>query len=337
MPLISVVSPVFNESGCIQAFYAEVSAALAAITPSWEIVLVDDGSSDDSWRQIRQLSQRDGRVRGVRFSRNFGHHVALAAGLDHCDGDWVVTIDSDLQDPPDAIPLLLETALGGFDVVVGLREGRQHGWIKRNLARAFYAVYSHLTDTPFEPRAGVFRIMSRRVVENLRQMRETSRFFAGMVNWVGFAQGAVPVQHRKRYSGETKYPLRKQILLAINGILGFSEKPLKFVATTGLAMSLLSMAYGLFIVARALAGKIVVLGYSSLAAAIFFTGGLTVFTVGLVGLYVGRIFRQVQGRPLYVVAERAVCSTPERAAAAVFVGGQSVRVFDDVAPAGPFR
>jgi dolichol-phosphate mannosyltransferase len=218
-------------------------------------------------------------------------------------------MDSDLQDPPDAIPLLLEKALSGFDVVVGLREGRKHGLIKRNLSRAFYAVYSSLTETPIDPREGVFRIMSRRVVENLRRMRECSRFFLGMVTWVGFTHTAIQVQHRQRYSGETKYPLRKQILLAVNAILGFSEKPLKFVAYTGLAMSLLSMAYGVYIVGRALMGMVVVLGYASLAAAIFFTGGVTVFTVGLVGLYVGKIFRQVQGRPLYVIAEQPAASS----------------------------
>jgi dolichol-phosphate mannosyltransferase len=304
MAQISVVSPVFNESGCIQAFYAEVSAALSTITDAWEIVLVDDGSGDDSWQQIRQLSERDSRVRGVRFSRNFGHHIAITAGLDHCDGDWVVTMDSDLQDPPDAIPRLLEKALDGFDVVVALREGRKHGLIKRILSRAFYAAYGYLTDTHFDPRAGVFRIMSRRVVENLRQMREISRFFTGMVEWVGFAHGAIRVKHRPRHAGETKYPLRKQILLAVNAVLSFSEKPLKFVAYTGLMISVLSTTYGLYIVYLALAGRIVVLGYGSLAASIFFMGGVTVFTVGLVGLYVGRIFRQVQGRPLYVLAER---------------------------------
>jgi dolichol-phosphate mannosyltransferase len=304
MAQISVVSPVFNESACIQAFYTEVSAALSSVTDNWEIVLVDDGSRDDSWQQIRQLAGIDIRVRGVRFSRNFGHHIAITAGLDHCDADWVVTMDSDLQDPPDAIPRLLERALEGFDVVVALREGRKHGLIKRMFSRVFYAAYSYLTDTHYDPRVGVFRIMSRKVVENLRQMRELSRFLTGMVEWVGFAHDAIRVKHRPRHAGETKYPLHKQILLAVNAVLSFSEKPLKFVAYAGLLMSLLSTAYGSYIVYLALAGRIVVLGYASLAAAIFFTGGVTVFTVGLVGLYVGRIFRQVQGRPLYVLAER---------------------------------
>jgi dolichol-phosphate mannosyltransferase len=302
MPLISVVSPVFNESGCIQAFYAQVSAALSTITDDWQIVLVDDGSRDDSWQQIHQLSLRDPRVCGVHFSRNFGHHIAITAGLDYCDGDWVVTMDSDLQDPPEAIPRLLEMARQGFDVVVGLREGRKHHVVKRLLSRVFYSVYQSMTGTKIDPRVGVFRIMSRQVVDNLKQMREVSRFFVGMVEWVGFRQGELRVEHKARHAGETKYPLRKQVLLAVEAILSFSESPLKFVAYTGLVMSVISVGYGLYIVARALAGRIVVLGYASLAAAIFFTGGLTVFTIGLVGLYVGRIFRQVQGRPLYVVA-----------------------------------
>jgi glycosyltransferase involved in cell wall biosynthesis len=312
MPLISVVSPVFNEGGCIQAFYAQVSAALSTVTEAWQIVLVDDGSRDDSWKQIRMLAERDARVTGVRFSRNFGHHIAITAGLDHCDGDWVVTMDSDLQDPPEAIPLLLSKAREGFDVVVALREARKHHWVKRMLSRAFYAAYRHLTGTLIDSRVGVFRIMSRRVVESLKQMREFGRFFVGMVEWVGFPQGSLSVEQRVRYAGRTKYPLGKQILLAIDAILSFSESPLKFVAYTGLAMSVLSVGYGLYIVGRSLAGRIVVLGYASLAAAIFFTGGLTVFTVGIVGLYVGRIFRQVQGRPLYIVAERTALTSNQQ-------------------------
>jgi len=311
MPLISVVSPVFNESGCIQEFYAEVSAALSLITEAWQIVLVDDGSRDDSWKQIRALAEKDARVTGVRFSRNFGHHIAITAGLDHCDGDWVVTMDSDLQDPPDAIPLLLTKAREGFDVVVALREARKHHLIKRLLSRAFYAVYRNLTGTRIDPRVGVFRIMSRRVVDSLKEMRESGRFFVGMVEWVGFRQSTLSVEQRVRYAGETKYPLGKQILLAADAILSFSESPLKFVAYTGLVMSVISVGYGLYIVGRALAGRIIVLGYASLAAAIFFTGGLTVFTVGIVGLYVGRIFRQVQGRPLYIVAERTTVTSDQ--------------------------
>ena len=220
-------------------------------------------------------------------------------------------MDSDLQDPPDAIPLLLTKAREGFDVVVALREARKHHLIKRLLSRAFYAVYRNLTGTRIDPRVGVFRIMSRRVVDSLKEMRESGRFFVGMVEWVGFRQSTLSVEQRVRYAGETKYPLGKQILLAADAILSFSESPLKFVAYTGLVMSVISVGYGLYIVGRALAGRIIVLGYASLAAAIFFTGGLTVFTVGIVGLYVGRIFRQVQGRPLYIVAERTTVTSDQ--------------------------
>lgn len=310
MPSISVVAPVFNESLCLEELYRRLTATLSALTPSYEIILVDDGSSDDSWARISELSRRDGHVHGVHFSRNFGHHLSIAAGLDHSTGDWIVVMDSDLQDQPESIPELYAKANEGFDTVLACRKLREDPLLKRVLAHLFYTVYAFLTDAVYDSQAGVFRIMSRRVVDVLCQMRETSRFFPGMVDWVGFPRSRVFVDHKERFAGETKYPLRKQIALAIHTVLSFSDKPLVYVMNVGLCMAVLSVLYGLYIVISKLAGGMVVLGYASIAAAVFLVGGFTIFAVGLVGLYVGRIFRQVQGRPLYVVAELAGAITP---------------------------
>jgi dolichol-phosphate mannosyltransferase len=303
MAVISVVSPVYNESLCVEALYERVSAAVSKITESWELVLVDDGSRDDSWAKIEALSSRDRRVRGVRFSRNFGHHLAITAGLDHSDGDWVVVMDSDLQDPPEFIGVLYAKALEGFDVVLARRRRRKHGAVKRILSKAFYSTYAYLSDTEYDSSVGVFRIMSRRVVRTLCGMREASRFFPGMVDWVGFQRSFVEVEHGARYAGDTKYPLRRQLALAANSLLSFSDKPLKFLVYVGLVIAGLAMTFAVYVFVLGILGGVSVTGYASLATAIFFMGGLTVVTVGVVGLYVGRIFRQVQGRPLYVVAE----------------------------------
>jgi len=313
MPTISVVSPVFNESLCLDELHRRLTSTLSGLTHSYEIILVDDGSSDDSWARIAELSRRDSHVHGVRFSRNFGHHLSIAAGLDHATGDWIVVMDSDLQDQPESIPELYAKAQEGFDTVLACRKLRHDPLLKRVLAHLFYTVYAVLTDSVYDSQAGVFRIMSRRVVDVLRQMRESSRFFPGMVDWVGFARSRIYVEHMARFAGETKYPLRKQIALAIHTVLSFSDKPLVYVMNTGLCMAALSILYGLYIIVAKLAGGMVVLGYASIAAAVFLVGGFTIFAVGLVGLYVGRIFRQVQGRPLYVVAELAGSVTPPSA------------------------
>ncbi len=302
---ISVVSPVFNESGCLAELCNRLTATLAALADSYEIVLVDDGSSDDSWAKISELAQRDGRVRGIRFSRNFGHHLAITAGLDHAQGEWVVVMDGDLQDAPEDIPQLFAKAMEGFDVVLACRKSRRDPFLKRTLAHLFYRAYAFLTDSEYEAQAGVFRILSRRVVDTLRLMRETGRFFPGMVDWVGFPRARIFVEHAARYAGETKYSLRKQIALAGNTILSFSDKPLTYLAYLGLALWALSLAGGLAIGVRALAAGVAGLGYATIIAAVFFAGGLTVFAAGVVGLYVGRILRHAQGRPLYVVAEHA--------------------------------
>lgn len=314
---LSVVVPVFNEEMCLNELYQRLTRVLDGMKLVYEIVLVDDGSIDASWNLIRQLSGADAHVTAVRLSRNFGHHIAISAGLDHSRGRWVVTMDADLQDLPEEIPNLYAKAMGGCDVVLARRKGRQHGVVKRKLGTLFAKVMSRLSEMEYDPEVGVFRIMSRRVVDEVCGLRETSRFFSGLVYWVGFTQGSVDVEHGMRYAGETKYPLYKQLSLAFDGIISFTEKPLKLAVYLGVMFALSGVGYALLVIVQALAGEIEVLGYASLLSAILIVGGVTIITVGVVGLYVGRIFRQVKSRPLYIVSETnslagaAQCDVPE--------------------------
>lgn len=302
MTLLSIVSPVYNEENCIEELHRRLSDVLLGMGNDCEIILVDDGSTDSSWEIIKRLSAQDGRVRGFRFSRNFGHHMAITAGLDQSKGDWVVVMDSDLQDPPGLIPALYAKAQEGFDIVRARRINKKYCWAKRATASLFYRAFRYLSGTKFDGQSGVYQMLSRPVVDSLCRLRETARFFPGMVDWVGFKRADIPCEHGHRYGGETKYPLYKQVSLAVNSLLSFSEKPLQFVVYFGLAMAGVSFLYALSIIVRALRGEVVVLGYASLITSVFIVGGLTIMTLGVVGLYVGQIFRQVKGRPLYILS-----------------------------------
>lgn len=297
---VSVVAPVYNERECLEELVRRIDAALVG-TPH-EILLVDDGSRDGSWDEIMRLRQLYPSVCGLRFSRNFGHHVAITAGLDWTRGEWVVVMDSDLQDLPESIPTLLSKAREGFDLVMARRQHKRHGPLKQGLSRSFARAMTWLAGYEFDPRVGVFRVMHRDVVVAVRAMRETPRFFTAITEWVGFRQGWVDVMHGARFAGETKYPLHKQIALAMRGAIGFSDKPLKMAALSGLGLAALGLLYAAYIVVRALLGQISVSGYASLMSAVLVVGGLAIFTTGLVGLYVGSVFSQVKRRPLYVLA-----------------------------------
>jgi polyisoprenyl-phosphate glycosyltransferase len=301
---LSVVSPVYNEEACVPELCRQLLAVLPSAVDEFEIILVDDGSRDGSWEAISALSHRYPQIRGLRFSRNFGHHRAITAGLNHASGDWIVVMDSDLQDPPGAIPELLDKTREGYDVVVARRKNRQFHWLKNLNSRVFCYVFEYLTDTPYDSEAGVFRIMSRRVVKALAGLPEVDRFFPALVNWVGFRQSHIYVNHGKRFAGETKYPFRKQMALAVDAMLSFSDKPIISIVYLGVAVATLSLLYATYIVLRGLFGApFSAAGYASIFTAVSFFGGLTIATLGLIGLYIGRIFRQVKARPVYILAE----------------------------------
>ena len=301
---ISVVIPVYQAEACLHELHERLTSVLRTLGPDYEIVLVEDRGQDRSWEVIREIAGKDPRVKAARLSRNFGQHHAIAAGLDMCKGEWVVIMDCDLQDRPEEIPRLYEKALSGHDIVLARRAERQDGVVKRLFSKTFYAVLSYLTETRMDPSIGSFRIMSRKVVRELSKMHEQTRFFGGLVNWLGFSSTTVDVEHAPRMHGKTSYNLKKLVRLAVGAILAFSDKPLRLAVQLGFLISFLSMCFGVYAVITKLMHPSVQLGWTSLIVSIYFMGGLVIGVIGICGLYIGKIFEEVKRRPLYVIDEK---------------------------------
>ncbi len=299
---ISVVVPVFNESAGIRAFHERASKALGALPgASWELVYVDDGSADDSFAQLAALAASDGRVRVVKLSRNFGHQIAITAGLDRAQGDCAVVIDSDLQDPPEVIARLVDKWREGFDVVYGVRSKRRgEGALKLLTASAFYRLLDRITGIRIPVDVGDFRLMSRRALNELNQLREKDRFVRGLVSWIGFPQAGIEYERDERVAGETKYPYRKMFKFALDGITSFSTAPLKLATWLGYATSFLAFLYLASVFVQRAMG-ITVAGWATIMVALLFLGGVQLICLGIMGEYVGRVFNEIKPRPIYVV------------------------------------
>lgn len=302
--LLSVVSPVFNEEMGVAAFYKELRSTLVEIPDiDYEIIFVDDGSQDDSYRILSGFSESDPGVRVIRLSRNFGHQVAITCGVDHASGEAVVIIDSDLQDPPEVIPEMVRAWRDGADVAYGQRRERAgESRFKLATAKGFYRFIQKLSDTEIPPDVGDFRLLSRPVVEVLKQMREEDRYVRGLVAWAGFTQVAVMYDRNPRLTGESNYPLKSMMKLALDGVTSFSDKPLKIATGLGLLVSAASALLAVYIVvSKLLNPSASVPGFATLSALILFMGGAQLVSLGVIGEYVGRIFRESKSRPLYVV------------------------------------
>lgn len=303
-PRYSVVAPMYNEAGNLEALYARLVPVLDALADrEWELILVDDGSSDASWEVARQLHERDARVRGLRFSRNFGHHQALTAGLDYSRGARVVTMDSDLQDQPEEIPKLAAKMDEGYELVYAERMARRHSALKRMTSALFMYAMRHLADVPHPITGAVFRIMSRRFVDELCRLRERHRLFTGLTAWIGFKQTSVPVTHGERFAGETKYGLGNMLKLATDTVTAFSAKPLYFVIYVGAFVSTAALLFGVSVIVRYYVTGFSTQGWASLMTAVSFFSGLILLTLGAIGQYIARIFEQTKDRPIYIVEE----------------------------------
>jgi polyisoprenyl-phosphate glycosyltransferase len=309
LKLLSVVAPVYNEEATIDEFYARVCSSLEGTV--FELVLVDDGSTDSSPQALDRIAAEDPRVRVVYLSRNFGHQTALTAGLDHAEGDAVVMLDADLQDPPELIPEMLDHWRRGCDVVYAVREEREgESRFKLSTARWFYKLFDKLAQVELQHNAGDFRLLGRRALDALLSMRERNRFLRGMTVWVGYTQAAVPYSRDARYAGETKYTLSKMLRFSLDAISSFSHRPLQLATLLGFLISTVSfIAIPVVIVLRILGSYLP--GFGAITIAVLLLGGIQLIALGIIGEYVGRIYDEVKGRPLYLVKARRNMPDPD--------------------------
>ena len=305
MPHISIVVPVFNEtSDMLRELIRRVDKAVTGITEDYEIIFVDDRGNADVWKFILSASSHDTKVKGLRLARNFGQHVAITAGLDHASGDWVVVMDSDLEDRPEVIPELYAKAREGYDIVFVDRVQRPVSWLYGLTARCFYRVLNALSGQEYNALQSNFSILSAKTVKAFRGMRERTRFYGGIVRWIGFRQTSISAVHGDLRPGSSGYSFFRRARLAIDLIVGFSSRLLYISIAIGALMATTSFAVGTYIaIEKLLNPEGILLGWSSVITAILFTGGVTNMAIGFVGLYLGRIFEEIKGRPLYLTDE----------------------------------
>jgi dolichol-phosphate mannosyltransferase len=311
VPELSVVVPIYNERAVLAELEQRLFAVLTAACPDHEVIFVDDGSIDESSAMLHAVAERNPRVRVLRFSRNFGHQAAVTAGIEHARGRAVVVIDADLQDPPEVIPELVAKWREGFEVVSAVRNERPgESAVRLLLIKVFYRVLQRIASVDMTPDVGDFRLLDRRVAEALNRLPERNRYVRGLIRWLGFRHAEVPYNRAERFGGETKYPYTKLLGLALDGVTAFSNLPLQLVAYLGFAV----FGFSLLLVLYALLGRIfggaTPAGWASVFAAVAFLSGVQLVALGILGAYVSRIFEEVKGRPLYVIASDTA-ATPD--------------------------
>lgn len=302
--LISVVSPVYKGEKMVAQLVSRITASVSTLTPDFEIVLVNDASPDGSWTEIKKACQADARVKGIHLSRNFGQHSAISAGLAHAKGQWVVVMDCDLQDRPEEIPRLYAKAQEGWDMVRARRVNKQFGFFKKLSSSLYHGLFDWLSGQKTDPAVGNFGIYSAAVVAAFNQMPEYSRTFESLLNYLGFSSVCIDVEHAPRAEGRSSYSLSKLLSVSLNASISNTNKPLRMAVGLGLGMSVLSFVLALYNVVAKLVGIITIQGYTTTVFSIWFVGGLILLIIGIVGLYVGKIFDQTKGRQVYIVKEK---------------------------------
>jgi len=300
---ISIVVPVYGCCKSLNSLYERLNKTLHTMTNDFEVIMVNDASPDNAWESIKELAKKDARVKGINLSRNFGQHKAITAGLDYTSGDWVVVMDCDLQDQPEEIVKLYNKAQEGYDIVFGRRAERKDSFLKQLGSKLFYKVYDYFTDANTDNTIANFSIISKKVLNTLKTMKEQNRTYPLFVHWTGFKRTEVNVEHSSRDDGKSSYTLNKLVILAIDSIVSQSNKPLKLSIKFGFSIALLSLLYGSWLVLKYFAFSIPVEGWTSVIVSIYFIGGLLFANMGILGLYIGKIFDETKNRPIYIVQE----------------------------------
>lgn len=302
----SVVAPCYNEEGNLGELYQQVKSTMDQTGEAWELVLVNDGSRDRTLELMQELYATDPRVHFIDFARNFGHQIAVTAGMDYAQGKAIILIDADLQDPPSLFLEMIAKWKEGYDVVYAVRAERTgESWFKLTTAKLFYRLIYRITDVDIPLDTGDFRLMDRKVVVAMKQMKERHRFIRGMTSWVGFKQTGVTYIRQERFAGETKYPLRRMVKFAWDAITGFSYLPLQMAMYLGFITAAISSLFILFVIVARLSGVQAFAGQATTLVMVLFIGGIQLISLGIIGEYLGRIYDEVKGRPLYIV-NRAV-------------------------------
>jgi dolichol-phosphate mannosyltransferase len=298
---LSIISPVYKAEKIIPKLVERIEKTVSKISDDYEILLVEDCGPDNSWEVIEIIASKNPKVIGVKLSKNFGQHPAINAGLSLAKGDWIIVMDCDLQDQPEEIEKLYNVAMQGFQIVLARRSNRKDGFLKKLSSKFFFKVYSYLTDTKFDNSIANFGIYNQKVIKEVLKMNDYIKSFPLFVNWVGYKSTTVEVEHAQRDSGKTSYTYAKLLSLAFNTIISFSNKPLKLFVKFGMTISLISFLIGLVTIIRYCFGEISVIGYSSLMVSIWFLSGVIITIVGIVGIYIGKIFDQTKGRSSYII------------------------------------
>ncbi len=303
MAYISVVTPVYGCSQSLQQLYERLRDTLSTITEDYEIIMVNDASPDNAWEAIKELSQKDNRVKGVNLSRNFGQHKAISAGLEYAQGEWTVVMDCDLQDQPEDIIKLYKKAIEGYDIVFGRRFERKDSIYKKFRSKMFYIVNDYFTENKMDNSVSNYSIISRRALNSVLRLKEQNRVYPLFANWVGYKKIEIDIEHAKRPEGKSSYTLYKMINLAIDSIVSQSNKPLRLAIKFGFILSLFSFLYGAWLIVRYYVFSISAEGWTSVMVSIYFIGGLMFANMGMLGLYIGKIFDETKDRPIYLVQE----------------------------------
>lgn len=303
--LCSVIVPMYNEEKVIPETYRRLTKVMETLDEDYEIIFINDGSRDNTKAMLSELCKTDKHIKMIDFARNFGHQIAITAGMDYAAGECMVIIDGDLQDPPELIPDMIKIWRSGFDVVYGKRKSRRgETFFKKFTAKMFYRLLGKLTDVDIPVDTGDFRLIDRRVCEALKQLPERSRYVRGLMSWVGFKQTAIEFERSERFAGETKYPLKKMLKLAMDGIMSFSYKPLRLASYLGTFLSLISFCYLIFVLLQKLFfPESAQSGWASTIAVSLFFNGIILLMLGIIGEYIGRIYDEAKGRPLYIISE----------------------------------